>query len=93
MTPSTKRSLRTAYQCVVALIVIVPVIVSGLPIAAQAASIVTAVAAIAKVLNALEDAHLIPAWLKSVPAETQAAEVPDGEPVVPASDAEILEGA
>lgn len=81
MKPSTKRALRTGYQCVLALIVIVPVLLSTLPVTAQVTAIVTAVAAVAKAVNALEDAGLIPAWLKSVPAEPQAANVPDGEPV------------
>lgn len=78
MKPSTKRALRTGYQAVLALIVIVPVLVSSLPVTAQVTAIVSAVAAVAKIVNALEDAGLIPAWLKSVPAEPQAATLPDG---------------
>jgi hypothetical protein len=81
MNPSTKRALRTGYQAVIALIVIIPVLLTALPVAAQVTAVVGAVAAVAKVLNALEDAGLIPAWLKADPAETQAAEVADGTPV------------
>lgn len=78
MTPSTKRAIRTAYQVCLALIIIVPILLSALPVTAQVTAIVAAVGAVAKVLNALEDAKMIPAWLKSVPAETEAASVPDG---------------
>lgn len=81
LSPSTKRAIRTGYQVVLALVVIVPVLASTLPVTAQVTSIVVAVATVAKVLNALEDARIVPAWLKSVPAEPLAASVPDGQTV------------
>ena len=81
MRPSTKRALRTAYQVVLSLVVIVPVLVSTLPITAQVTTIVAAVAAMAKVVNALEDAGMIPAWLK-VTAEVVAADLPKDAVIV-----------
>lgn len=68
MTPSTKRALRTGYQLLVALITAVPVIVLVLPgeLATEAVVVAFAawVAVVTKAHNALEDAGLIPAWLK-----------------------------
>ena len=70
MKPSTQRAARTAYQAVLAMLVIIPVLLAALPLGAQVTAIVAAVAAAAKIVNVLEDAGLIPAWLKAptVPA-------------------------
>lgn len=75
LSESTKRSLRTAYQAVLALIVIIPVIVQVMPnqagpIAVVAATLVAAVTAATKVINALEDKGAIPAWLRNVNSTT-----------------------
>lgn len=71
MTDSTRRALRTAYQTVIALITVFPVILSILTdafpdagVAAQVAVAAASVATVTKILNALEDAGIIPAWLK-----------------------------
>lgn len=68
MNESTKRTLRTIEQIVVALIVAVPVIVFALPANIQAEPVVVGtlawVAIVTKVMTALEDAGLIPAWLR-----------------------------
>lgn len=71
LTESTKKALRTAYQAVLALIVIIPVIVGVMPnqagpIATVALSLVAAVGFATKVINALEDRGMIPAWLRQV---------------------------
>lgn len=68
MSESTKRVLRTGYQIVAALVVAVPLILLGLPEDVAAAPVAVAVgvwiAAVAKIINSLEDAGVIPAWLK-----------------------------
>lgn len=68
MTESTKRVLRTGYQIVAALIVAVPLILFALPADVAAAPIAVAVGVwigvVSKVINSLEDAGIIPAWLK-----------------------------
>ncbi|MGH3478399.1 MAG: hypothetical protein ACRDQD_16365 [Nocardioidaceae bacterium] len=68
MKESTKRTLRTILQMIVALIVAVPVIVFALPADVQAEPVVVAtlawVAIVTKVMTALEDAGRIPAWLR-----------------------------
>lgn len=64
---SMKRWFRTGYQIVVALTVAVPVIVLAVPeVSASAAVVAFAawVAVVARVINGLEDAGVIPAWLK-----------------------------
>lgn len=73
MKESTKRTLRTIAQMLVALIVAVPVIVFALPADVQAEPVVVGVLAwvalVTKVLTALEDAGMIPAWLRDVPQQ------------------------
>lgn len=67
MKDSTKRALRTVYQGIVAMIVIVPILataLAGTPIAAQVALAVAVLGMVSKAINALEDAGMIPAWLK-----------------------------
>lgn len=71
MKTSTKRTLRTIYQGVIALVTTVPAIIAvlpdGLPFEAKLASVVAGIAVVTKVLNVLEDKGLIPAWLKDEP--------------------------
>lgn len=71
MSDSTRRVLRTVYQIAVALAVAVPVLLGLLPPDMAASTAVIAFAAwtavVARVINTLEDAGLIPAWLKSEP--------------------------
>lgn len=69
MKDSTRRTLRTAYQSLLALIAIVPLLLSDLGVTEQAASVVVAVTLATKVVNALEDAGVIPAWLKESASE------------------------
>lgn len=68
LSPSTKRALRTAYQGVVALVTIVPLVIAVLPgdspLAVQLAVVVGAVGVVSKVMNVLEDSGYLPAWLK-----------------------------
>lgn len=74
MKESTKRTLRTIAQILVALVVAIPVIVFALPADIQAEPVVVAtlawVAIVTKVMTALEDAGMIPAWLRDVPRST-----------------------
>lgn len=79
MSDSTRRTLRTLYQNIVAATIAIPVIaaivlpaLTGLipdadlvaKIAAGAATLVAVAVAVTKVVNSLEDAGYIPAWLK-----------------------------
>lgn len=81
MNEGTRRTVRTIYQIVVALVFAVPVILVALPTDVSTSAVVVAFAAwvaiITKVINTLEDAGLIPAWLKGTP---------DGEAPFDASD-------
>jgi hypothetical protein len=66
---STRRSIRTLYQGLIALVIAVPSLAAILPtptprIAAIVATTVALAAVVVKVVNVLEDAGLIPAWLK-----------------------------
>lgn len=62
---STRRALRTAYQAVLALIAVIPVMfVTNGNTPATALTVVAAVGVMSKIVNALEDAGVIPAWLK-----------------------------
>jgi hypothetical protein len=82
---STRRTIRTVYQTTVALLTIVPVllvvVLDALPegsdlkvkVAAIGASILAGVAAVTKILTALEDRGIIPAWLKAEPGADQGA--------------------
>lgn len=101
LSSSTRRSLRTLFQSVLAMITAVPgflaLLPSGTPLAVKAATIVAALAVVSKVVNLLEDDGLIPAWLKgsAVVATTVAAPVADPavtEPVVTAPLADPVGG-
>ena len=76
MSESTKRTVRTLYQGIIALVTTVPAIIAvlpdGLPFEAQLASVVAGIAVVTKVLNVLEDKGLIPAWLRTDPTEAPA---------------------
>jgi hypothetical protein len=81
LSDSTRRSLRTLYQGLLSLLVAVPLISLYVPTGASrlaviAASVVAAAAVITKIINALEDKGLIPAFLKA-PASDGAKPVPD----------------
>lgn len=88
MTDSTRRALRTAYQFVVALVAIVPLVLAALPegirsgqlggeeLAAILGVVIACHAFATKLINALEDAGRIPAWLKA-PASDGAKPVPN----------------
>jgi hypothetical protein len=68
VTDSTKRAFRTVYQAVLAAVVVVPLLATaleGTPLAAKLAVALTVVGLVSKIVNVLEDAGLIPAWLKS----------------------------
>lgn len=68
LSAAAKRGLRTLYQALLAMIVVVPVLLAALPagspLAVELGGIAAAVAAVSAVVNKLEDAGLIPAWLK-----------------------------
>lgn len=68
MSAGTKRAVRTLYQAVLAMIVVVPGLLAALPagspLAVELGGIAAAVAAVSAAVNKLEDAGLIPAWLK-----------------------------
>lgn len=68
MTESNRRALRTTYQIIVALVTGIPLMLIGLPpdMATSTAAILIGAwtATVAKLINSLEDAGLIPAWLK-----------------------------
>lgn len=68
LSASTKRAVRTLYQAVLAMILVVPVLLAALPagspLAVELAGIAAAVAAVSAAVNKLEDAGRIPAWLK-----------------------------
>lgn len=68
MKESTRRTLRTVAQMLVALLFAIPVIVFALPADVQAEPVVAGVLAwvviVTKVLTTLEDAGIIPAWLR-----------------------------
>lgn len=68
LSESNRRVLRTAYQILVALVTAIPLVLFALPSDVQAAPLVVAfgvwVGVVAKAINALEDAGILPAWLK-----------------------------
>ena len=68
MNESNRRVIRTAYQALIGLVTAVPLILVALPADVQAAPVAVAVgvwiAVIAKIVNSLEDADIITAWLK-----------------------------
>lgn len=68
MSESTKRVIRTWYQLLIALITITPALVTLLrdtPVELQIVTFAGWVAAVSAGVNRLEDAGLIPAWLKT----------------------------
>lgn len=75
LSDSTRRALRTAYQTVIGALAVIGVLVAFIPqlqatfpqVAGFALSIAAGAALVSKALNALEDAGLIPAWLKEEP--------------------------
>lgn len=71
MSDATKRAIRTAYQILVALLTAAPVIVLALPGDVQTVPVVIAfgvwVGVVARAITALEDAGVIPAWLRDDP--------------------------
>jgi VIT1/CCC1 family predicted Fe2+/Mn2+ transporter len=75
MSESTKRALRTAYQAVASLLAVVPTVLlilqADLPLEGTVATVIATTlawfATATKVMNSLEDAGLIPAWLKDSP--------------------------
>lgn len=78
MKNSTKHALRTAFQTVVGLLVSAPLLLANVPDAGKASAIVAAVGLVSKVINALEDHGIIPAWLytksdSSDPSDTASA--------------------
>lgn len=68
LSDSTKRSLRTAYKAIVAILTVVPIAIAALPADLSTTETVILVAAsiagVDRAINALEDAGLIPAWLR-----------------------------
>lgn len=71
MQDGTKRTLRTAYASVVAFLTAAPVVVFAIPAgvldaptAAHLAAFAAWTVTVNKVINALEDRGVIPAWLR-----------------------------
>lgn len=108
MSDSTRRALRTAYQALIAAVTTIPVILALLSqvlpadstasLATYIVAITAGVAAVSKLLNALEDAGLIPAWLKGDTAITDQTSsdgtpsittLPEPTPVEPPADAPV----
>lgn len=69
LSDSTKRSLRTAYKAIVAILTVVPIAIAALPVDLSTTQLVVlvaaSIAAVDRAINALEDAGLVPAWLRS----------------------------
>lgn len=61
---SDKRALRTAFHVLLALLAAIPAVLAGLPTLAVGAQVLVVTAAVSKVVNALEEAGVVPAWLK-----------------------------
>ena len=88
MTDSTKRTLRTLVQVLLgacaAVAIVVPIIGAQFDQAAAVGGIAVAIAGmVTKVMNALESARIIPAWLKDQPlsAAAPAAAPPNPAPI------------
>lgn len=67
MKPSDKRAARTGYQALIGVLTFVPIALEAFPgISTTAAAITLSawIVVISKSINALEDAGVIPAWLK-----------------------------
>lgn len=69
MKPSTKRTIRTIYQNVIAIATFVPVAAAMLPDELSSSTLLATYAvwltAVVKIINAAEDTGLLPAWLKT----------------------------
>lgn len=78
LSDSTRRALRTMLHAVLAIPAVLALLPSGSPFAAKSAAIVAAVAAVSALINKLEDAGLIPSWLKNAPVVDDAP-VSDGD--------------
>lgn len=67
LSDSTKRIIRTIAQTLVALAVTAPVLATalkGTPVADQVGAFAAAIAAVSVAVNKLEDAGVLPGWLK-----------------------------
>ena len=65
--PSDRRAIRTAYQAGIALVIFIPIALEAFPGLSTTAAAVTLsawIVVISKTINALEDAGVIPQWLK-----------------------------
>lgn len=72
LSDSARRALRTLFQAVLAMVTLVPALLAVLPsdspVAVKFGGVAAAVAAVSAIVNKLEAAGLIPAWLKDAPA-------------------------
>lgn len=90
MTDSTKRAIRTGVQTlfgiVAAVAILVPIVGDQYPaLAGVGAAALGVTVAISKAWNALEEAELIPSWLKDAPGKHEATTpAPTTTPAVPA---------
>lgn len=90
LTDSTKRTLRTAYHGLVALVTLLPVLATflhGTPAEGQLTILVGWTATVSRLINLLEDKGLIPAFLRDVPApgtvDLAASAAADATPATP----------
>lgn len=79
-----RRTLRTAFQTLIAVAAMIPVLVpafglSAGPLAAAGAVIVAAATLVTRLVNEPAVENLLPEWLKATPTATQ----PAADPVVP----------
>lgn len=92
MTDSTRRTIRTVVQVLLgacaAVAIVVPIIGAQFDQAAAVGGIAVAIAGVVtKVMNALESASIIPAWLKDQPAPAAAPPNPAPIPAPPTTPA------
>lgn len=67
MKPSDKRALRTGYQALIGVVTFIPIALEAFPGISTTATALTLsawIVVITKSMNALEDAGVIPSWLK-----------------------------
>lgn len=67
LSASTRRAIRTGYQALIAAAIVIPIVLEASPdisMTGFALALSAAIASISKLINALEDAGFIPAWLK-----------------------------
>lgn len=74
LSPSTKRTLRSTFHALLAALAVLPLLASSVAAPEKGAAVVAAVAIVTKVVNALEDAGVIPSWLKD-----DSASAPEGD--------------